>query len=394
MKIQVISLLKMVCAAFVLYYTLFSVIIPEIQGYLLLIGVFMVGSICIYMMICHTNVRDLLDFPIKCWILFGIVEFIASYFVALDVSFAQSSIFTFFELVVMCFSMIFIAKEEGNAEFFIKLMYFTCITYVIYMLINNNQISGRLALVNANGDANVCLIGIVTATLVLNIKKRIQPVIIIGSICLMAYANIMTGSRKSFICMIFYLVFWLIVFLKTEWRTIDIRKKLLILMMVLILVAVIIQWFIPVIMNSTTMIRILSGSTEGDDTRISLYSEAWQHFINNPIFGIGYNQFRLYNADGLYSHSTYAEILADGGLVGTVLFFLPHVWCIVNLVKIEKENRWKSWQEVKKALLLLVYMFSSLILAFGMVQTSNERVLMMYAVMFAYIICYRKKQKR
>lgn len=393
MRIKAVSLLKIVCAVFVLYYTLFSVIIPEIQGYLLLFGIFMMICIVIYMTVKHTDLRYVFDFPIKCWILFGIVEFIVSFFVALNVSFAQSSIVTFLELVAMCFAMVFVAKEEGNANFLIKLMYVTCIMYVISMVIINNQILGRLALVNANGDANVCLIGIVTATLLLDLKKRIQPIAIIISICLMVYANIMTGSRKSFMCMIFYLIFWLIVFLKTEWREIDKERKVSIIVFTFAFLFVFIKFIVPIFMNSATMLRILSGSTEGDNVRISLYEEAWQYFTNNPMFGIGYNQFRLYNEDGLYSHSTYAEILADGGVVGGGLFFLPHFWCVVNLARIAKENWRIDLQEVKRSLLLLVYMFSSLLLALGMVQTSNERVLMMYAVMFAYIICYKKKQK-
>ena len=111
----------------------------------------------------------------------------------------------FLELVIMCFAMVFVAKLDGDASFLIKLMYVTCVGYVASMLIRNNQIMGRLALLNANGDANVCLIGIVAATLLIDFKKDIQPFVIMTTVCMMFYANIMTGSRKSFLCMAFYL---------------------------------------------------------------------------------------------------------------------------------------------------------------------------------------------
>ena len=147
-------------------------------------------------------------------------------------------------------------------------------------------------------------------------------------------------------------------------------------------------------MNSTTILRFLEGSEQGDSLRLGFYKEAWDHFKTHPVFGIGYNQFRVYNAGGYYSHSTYAEILADGGVVGIILFFAPHIWCVLNLIKIAKKYAGNSFYEMKNALLLLIYMISSLLLAAGMVQTSNERVLMMYAVMFAYIICDKEKERK
>lgn len=386
------SILKFLCAAFVLYYTWLRVIIPSIEGYLLPFGLVMMGAIASYVLSHRRNYSRLIDFPIKSWILFGFVEYFAAYFIAIDVPFAQSSAVTFLELTGMCFAMIFVAKLDGDVGFLIKLMYVTCAGYVFSMLIINNQIQGRLALVNANGDANACLIGIVVATLIIDFKRNIQPIIILLTICMMFYANIMTGSRKSFLCMIFYLFFWFVVFIKTDWEILTFKKKLTLLGVVVIASSFFIQLVTPLIMNSTTVLRLLDGST-GDTLRLNLYSEAWEYFKTNPIFGIGYNQFRIYNENGYYSHSTYLEILADSGIVGTVLFFSPHIWCLVNLIKVAREYAHENFTELKKSLILLIYMLSSLILAAGMVQTSNERVLIMYAVMFAYIVCDQEKKR-
>jgi O-antigen ligase len=393
MWVRTITIIKFMCAIFVLYYTWLSVIIPSLAGYLLPIGVLMMGMIFFYMLDNSIVINNVIDFPIGCWLIFSIVEYIVASFVAVNVSFAHRSVITFLELVIMCFAMIFVAKEEGNIDFLIKLIYVTCTAYVISMLIINNYISGRLALVNANGDANVCLIGIVVATLIIDHEKILQPLFVIGTMCLMFYANIMTGSRKSYICMIFYLALWLVVFFKTNWKQMSAKKKIVILFLIIIATFLVVQYVVPIIMNSTTMSRMLAGSKEGDELRLGLYKEALEHFKRSPIVGIGYNQFRIYNSAGYYSHSTYAEIFADGGIVGAVLFFAPHVWCVVNLIKIAKKSKGYDLDEMRNALLLLVYMVSSLFLAAGMVQMSNERVLMMYAVMFAYIICYKQKER-
>lgn len=393
MRIKTQTIPKFICAAFVLYYTWLRVIIPRIEGYLLPFGLVMIGSIVLYIMNHHVNLLDAFDFPITSWIFFCIVEYVAASFIAVNVSFAHTSIITFLELVMMCFSMVFIAKLDGNSDFLIKLMYFTCVGYVASMLVINNQIMGRLALVNANGDANVCLIGIVAATIIIDFKKRAQPFFVLATVCMMFYANIMTGSRKSFLCMVFYLFFWFIVFFKTDWKLLSGRKRLALFGVIIVAVFMFARFVTPLLMRSTTILRLLEGSEQSDSHRLSLYKEAWEYFKGHPLFGIGYNQFRVYNAGGYYSHSTYAEILADGGIVGFILFFAPHLWCLSKLVFVSRKYAGIDFTEMKKALSLLIYMISSLLLAAGMVQTSNERVLMMYAVMFAYVVCDNSKKR-
>jgi O-antigen ligase len=185
-------------------------------------------------------------------------------------------------------------------------------------------------------------------------------------------------------------VFWIVVDLRTTWKTYKSYTKIAVLALFAVALYLVARYGIPIFQSSTTYFRLTDEYARRSDLgRIDLYSEAWKYFLQNPIFGLGFNQFRLYNSKGMYSHSTYMEILANTGMVGAVLFFAPHIWCLKWLTIIA--NNADTYNKKRTALLLLVYMISSLILAFGMNQLNNERVLMMYSLMFAYIICERER---
>jgi len=73
------------------------------------------------------------------------------------------------------------------------------------------------------------------------------------------------------------------------------------------------------------------------------------------LFGIGFNQFRARSSFGTYSHATYAEILAGGGISGCVIFFYPVIQTGLALVKKIRKN--SSYQIRMLLTLFLVEMF-------------------------------------
>ena len=392
MKVTITTLYKAICAVFATYYTVIMMVFTSTRGLLLPLGALMLSVLLFIIAKTNPKYKDVFIVPISAWITFTVVELIVAQFVSLNVSYATSSLTTFFELIIMCLCLEYVAFIDKNADFLVKLMYFDSILYVIFMITSGNTIGGRLALVNANADANVCLIGIVTGSMMIGKCKKGTRFLVLSSMIPMIYANLMTGSRKSLYCMIFYIGLWAVIEFRTTWKTISITKKMFILCAVAVAVFYIIRIGIPFFYTSNTYLRMTDSYViNSDQGRIALYKEAWEHFRRHPMFGIGFNQFRLYNARGLYSHSTYAEILACGGIVGAVLFFIPHIWMIYWLMKILRKE--KLYDERKVTLLMLVYVLSSLLLAAGMVQTSNERVLMMYSVVFGYITAKSKSLK-
>ena len=66
-------------------------------------------------------------------------------------------------------------------------------------------------------------------------------------------------------------------------------------------------------------------ASESDAGRQYLYVRAFQHFLENPALGIGFNNY-LY-LHGVYTHSTYAEIYCGTGILGIVTYFYQY-WAI------------------------------------------------------------------
>ena len=84
-----------------------------------------------------------------------------------------------------------------------------------------------------------------------------------------------------------------------------------------------------------------SGSTK---MRSEMYEESIDFFKRSPLFGIGYDQFRVLSRYKLYSHSTYAEVMADGGIIGMLLFITPILIAGFRLFKLRKRtNTYTVW---------------------------------------------------
>ena len=68
----------------------------------------------------------------------------------------------------------------------------------------------------------------------------------------------------------------------------------------------------------------LLGEGNSDSKRFEFIIEALKVFVENPIFGVGINNFRYYNPiEQTYSHCFYTEVLACTGLGGAVIFVYP-----------------------------------------------------------------------
>lgn len=84
------------------------------------------------------------------------------------------------------------------------------------------------------------------------------------------------------------------------------------------------------------------SSVEGSQIRPDLIKVGINEFINHPLFGIGYNNARYaarsYLGVELYLHNNYIEILANGGLVGFLLFYSVYASIIVKLRKKRDSN--------------------------------------------------------
>ena len=62
--------------------------------------------------------------------------------------------------------------------------------------------------------------------------------------------------------------------------------------------------------------------TSEDETRMVLLRDAFSVGIQNPLLGVGANNFMYYTSKFNFSHCTYLELFANTGLLGALLFIL------------------------------------------------------------------------
>jgi len=104
-----------------------------------------------------------------------------------------------------------------------------------------------------------------------------------------------------------------------------------------------------------------SDYEESSEERIFFTKEAFNIWMNNPILGIGFNNFRYYF--GTYAHNNYAEIAATLGLIGIILFYLIYYLIFRSVFSVP---------EIYLRHSLLIYMFIILLMDVGWVSYFSE----------------------
>lgn len=84
----------------------------------------------------------------------------------------------------------------------------------------------------------------------------------------------------------------------------------------------------------------------------------WQHFLKRPLTGNGVDCFRvLPGAYGTYSHCNYIELLFGVGMIGLIIYYLPHIIILWKSVKsvIKKQQQQNSIIAISIIIMLLLF---------------------------------------
>ena len=112
---------------------------------------------------------------------------------------------------------------------------------------------------------------------------------------------------------------------------------------IILLIAIIIAFFIDNIQlfeNSLLFGRFAHtynvASYGGDITsgRTGLYNAALKAFNDQPVFGIGLNQFRTYTHIDTLPHNTYLQVLCEQGIIGFIAYILPIIYCLAKTISL------------------------------------------------------------
>ncbi len=76
------------------------------------------------------------------------------------------------------------------------------------------------------------------------------------------------------------------------------------------------------------------GEEYSAEERLAFARVAWEMFGEHPLFGTGVDTVRAYL--GVYSHNNYTELLANGGIVGFVLFYMIYIFAFVKALYVKE----------------------------------------------------------
>lgn len=292
--------------------------------------------------------------------------------VARNVSAMVSSLITFFCFIIVCFDCWYISYLLDDHNWIYKILKCVAIICALQVILrgqpyyNGVMVTTMSSINNPNTLALILLIGMLSFVIDFNVEKLSSFITTMFANVMMLYGIILTGSRKCFLAAIPVMVYWLWFYIKVtrkEGRT----KRMLFLMVVMALGLGVCFSFYRKYFQSTSIFERLLGlfSEGGTSKRQQLYSDAFTYFKSSPLIGIGFNQYRQWSPYGYYSHSSYAEVLSCGGIIGTLVFFVPLLTCLLRYIKLAIQK--KPFDEMYRIRMIALMFVCELFIGVGQI---------------------------
>ena len=295
--------------------------------------------------------------PFKClippkgimfWMGFAIYSLVVGLVVASDRNQLISSVVTYMAFLFVCYCAYIISRGENDIQWLIKVIIIVCYICAVYTLFWGKPYQTEFYVTTMGPENNPNTLGTTMvfgmfAVLYSNKQKLGGLVFIFATLTLFTYVIVLTGSRKALLSALVLGVIWFAAFLRDAWKNYKRRGRFLRISLVVAGACFAIAYFTNAYADTASFERMLMLFAKGGmDARQSMYAEAFDMFKTSPLFGIGYDQYRLHSSYGTYSHATYAEVLSCGGIFGSLIYFTPVIWTgylIYKKLKNEKSYR-------------------------------------------------------
>lgn len=341
-SVDINKLIAAVCRLIMLVLFLYITWIKEVYGdiYVILYGaaITMTVLVVIKCFICKTTLNKIPPIILAFFIL-AAFSLISGIIVAKNISVLVSSLVRFTAFAFVCFDVWVVSEEDNSMDWLLTVFIICAVVCTVQVLFwgedfyNGVVVKTMSAKNNPNTLGFTMLCGI-SALLVKNSRFEKNFLVRMMLVFAFSYVIILGGSRKCFIAELILLLGWLLSGVK-DIKTTMTPKKLQIEIIVIVSVAVAI-YYASKYLSSTSLFARLQNmfNGHGDKVRIQLYKDAYKFWKTSPIIGIGFDQYKIWSPYKFYSHSSYAEIFACTGLIGTAIFFSPFLAAGVRIRKI------------------------------------------------------------
>ena len=247
--------------------------------------------------------------------------------------------FVFFLAVINCMKL-----NRG----FLTIRYSTIIAGIIlsYMLLFRGVVASdslrRSAAEGINENVVAASITVAIALTLYDIifrKKKIKIYFEIAAVIFMCSAVLLTGTRKSFIAIIILLALYML-FIVIPKKSDSNKNQIRGLVFAVVGIAALLCFIKYGIDQTSIGERFKNIGYQGDKMRVYYYIQSLRIFIENPLFGTGWGGFVA--QIGMYSHSTYGELIANTGVMGCLLFvsfYFSLIYRGINRIRIIEKER-------------------------------------------------------
>lgn len=276
---------------------------------------------------------------LKMYFVFFVYSF-TGILVARNVSAMVSSLITFLCFIIVCFDCWYISYLLSDHKWIYKILKCVAVICALQVILRGQPYYNGIIVTtmssknNPNALALILLIGMLSFVIDSNVEKVSVFITTMFANIMMLYGIILTGSRKCFLAAIPVMVYWLWFYISTIRKEGKAKRLIFIIAVSILGLTVCFSFYSKYFQNMSIFDRLLALFSEGGiGTRQQLYSDAITYFKSSPIIGIGFNQYRQWSPYGYYSHSSYAEVLSCGGIIGVLIFFTPLLTCLFRYFK-------------------------------------------------------------
>lgn len=303
-------------------------------------------------------------------------------------------------LVILIFIRSLIRTEQGINRVLLLLLVSVVIN-VIWLLYSNAELfetmggsAEVLDRLGSEGNWNANVIGMMAAIAMLvslyfqkNIRNVYVKLLLFLVVALMIFVTFLSGSRKALLMVL--MGFCGFVFVSSKGKRL--RALIIIAGMVLLLYYLVMEvpffhsiigWRIEGFISSFTGVGSVDESTAVREKFVKDALRVWQE---NPLIGVGLDCYRNVNLVdlGIYAHNNYVELLADIGILGTVVYYSSYLYCFLNLIKPRKKDL-QTW-------LLLVMLLIMTVIDYGFVSYNSFLNKILLMLMFSKISLQRQQ---
>ena len=263
------------------------------------------------------------------------------FFVARNQSALMSAVKTYAAFSLVCFAICYITEMEKDIAWLANAIILISILCSVYVITNGTYRVGYGYVLSRSQNPNSLGVAMdigFFCVLYKMMKEKKHLLVYTGLMILFMYIIVGCGSRKCLIGAVILCVFWLIPLFWQMWKQGDWLNRTVLVILGAVLIFGVWIFYKEIYVNTLSYDRMetLGSNVEGSSSQLrkEYYELAFDYYTEEPVFGIGLDQFKIWSPYHGYAHSTYAEALADWGTVGCLMYFLPVLWVGIRLLKL------------------------------------------------------------